>query len=61
MNRDKIAELYKKYDLKKEDIYKHQHYLIITRAGIDKIQANNKINIDYEVVNREKELCVVKA
>jgi len=61
MNRDKIAELYKKYDLKKEDIYKHQHYLIITRAGIDKIQAIEGIKIAYEVIKCETNFCVVKA
>jgi len=61
MNRDKIAELYKKYDLEKEDIYKHQHYLIITRAGIDKIQAIEGIKIAYEVIMCETNFCVVKA
>lgn len=61
MNRDKIAELYKKYDLEKEDIYKHQHYLIITRAGIDKIQAIEGIKIAYEVIKCETNFCVVKA
>ena len=61
MDRDKVAALYKKYDLTKDDIYKHQHYLIITRQGIDKIQAVEKIFIDYEVINCEKNFCVVKA
>jgi len=53
MNREKLAELYKKYELDKEDIYKHQHYLIITRSGIDKIQAKEKVFIDYEVITCE--------
>ncbi len=61
MNRDKIAELYKKYELTKDDVFKHQHYLIITRTGIDKVQAIEKINISYEVINCEKSYCVVKA
>ena len=61
MNRDKIAILYKKYNLASNDVFKHKHYLIITRAGIDKIQAYEKINIAYEVVKCEKDFAVVKA
>ena len=61
MDREKLGALYKKYELYKEDIYKHQHYIIITRSGIDKIQAKEKIFIDYEVINCEQKFCVVKA
>lgn len=61
MNREKIAELYKKYDLSKEDVFKHQHYLIITRSGIEKIQAVEKINVKYEVIKCEPNFAVVKA
>ena len=56
-----LKKLFIENNLEKEDVFKHQHYTIITRAGIDKIQANNKINIDYEVVKCEKDFCVVKA
>lgn len=61
MNTDKLKELYKKYNLNKDDVFKHQHYIIITRSGIDKIQAKAKININYDVINCEKDFCVVKA
>mgnify|MGYP003675983002 CR=1 FL=1 len=61
MKTDKIKEKYLHYGLEKEDIFKHQHYLIITRSGIDKIQAIENITIDYEVINCEKDFCVVKA
>ena len=61
MRTDKIKEKYHHYGLEKEDIFKHQHYLIITRSGIDKIQAIENITIDYEVVNCERDFCVVKA
>ncbi len=43
MNRDKLVELYKKYDLTKDDVFKHQHYVIITKTGIDKIQGIEQI------------------
>lgn len=61
MNREKVAELYKKYGLTQDDVYKHKHYLIITRQGIDKIQAQEKIFIAYDAITVESEFCVVKA
>lgn len=61
MKKEKIKEKYLYYGLEKEDIFKHQHYLIITRSGIDKIQAIENIIIDYEVINCERDFCVVKA
>ena len=61
MQREKLAKLYKKYELSKEDIFKHQHYTIITRGGIDKIQAVASIDIIYEVVKCESNFAVVKA
>jgi hypothetical protein len=61
VNRDKLTVLYKKYQLEPEDVFKHKHYLIISRTGIDKIQAIEQISLTYEVVNVEPEFCVVKA
>ena len=61
MKTEKIKEKYLHYGLDKEDVYKHAHYLIITRSGIDKIQAMENITIDYEVINCERDFCVVKA
>ena len=61
MDKEKLTVLYKKYELTKDDVYKHQHYLIITRSGIDKIQAKEKIFIDYDVIKCESNFCVVKA
>lgn len=61
MNTERLKELYKHYELTKEDVFKHQHYIIITRSGIDKIQAKEKIFINYEVINCEPNFAVVKA
>ncbi len=61
MDREKVASLYKKYELTESDIFKHKHYLIITRQGIDKIQAKEKMFITYEAVKVDPEFCVVKA
>ena len=61
MNKDKLIELYKKYELTKDDFFKHQHYTIITRQGIDKIQAIEQMSIDYEVIRCEPNYAVFKA
>jgi len=61
MKKDKLLELYNKYDLQKDDFFKHQHYTIITRQGIDKIQAIEQIFIDYEVIKCETNFAVFKA
>ena len=63
MKTEALKEKYIRYNLTKDDVFKHQggHYIIITRSGIDKIQAIENITIDYEVINCEKDFCVVKA
>ena len=61
MNTEKIKEKYHHYKLEKEDIFKHQHYLIITRTGIERIMAIENIVINYNVINCEANFCVVKA
>ena len=61
MKTEKIKEKYHHYGLDKEDVFNHQHYVIMTRSGIDKIQAIENITIDYEVINCERDFCVVKA
>tara|TARA_B100000780_G_scaffold223649_1_gene162808 strand:+ start:35 stop:418 length:384 start_codon:yes stop_codon:yes gene_type:complete len=61
MDRNKLVELYKKYDLTADDVFKHQHYVIITRTGIDKIQAVEQISIDYDVIQCEPNFAVFKA
>ena len=61
MKTEVLKEKYIKYNLTKDDVFKHQHYIIICRSGIDKIQAQEGITIDYDVINCEKDFCVVKA
>ena len=61
MNRDKLVDLYKKYELEKEDVFKHQHYVIITRQGIERIAAKENITINYEVIRCEPKFAVMKA
>ena len=61
MDREKLLDLYNKYELGKTDVYKHQHYVIITRQGIEKIAAKENIAISYEVVKCEPNFAVIKA
>lgn len=61
MNNNKLKELYLKYELDKEDFFKHQHYTIITRQGIDKIQAKEQMYVCYEVIRCEPNFAVFKA
>jgi ribosomal protein S24E len=61
MTTQDLKDLYNKYGLTPDDVYSHKHYKIITRQGIDKIQAKAKIFISYEAVKVEPEYCVVKA
>ncbi len=61
MKTDKLKALYIKYGLSKDDVFKHQHYIIITRSGVDKIQASEKITITYDVIECQTNFCVVKA
>ena len=51
MKTELIKEKYNHYGLTPDDVFKHQHYVIITRSGIDKIQAIENKSIDYEVIN----------
>ena len=60
MNKDKLNELYKKNGLTDDDVFKHKFYTIISRSGIDKIQANNNIEIDYQLLhNSEDNKCII--
>ena len=61
MKTEKLKEKYLKYELTKDDVFKHQHYIIITRSGIEKIQALENIHINYEVIKCEPNFASVKA
>tara|TARA_Y100001973_G_scaffold28022_1_gene42252 strand:- start:930 stop:1358 length:429 start_codon:yes stop_codon:yes gene_type:complete len=57
-----LNKIYKDNDLTKKDIYKDKRgFAIITRSGIEKIQANNEIAVTYEVIKAELDNCIVKA
>jgi len=63
LERQRVTELYKKYDLNENDVFKHANYLIISRSGIEKIQAKSEIHITFEMtcVNPDGTYCCIKA
>ena len=61
MDVTKLKEMYVKYNLTKDDVHKHAHYIIITRSGIEKVMAVENIDITYEVIKCEPNFAVVKA
>jgi hypothetical protein len=61
MNRDELIKLYKKYDLNENDVFKHAHYTIISRGGIEKIQSKMNIEIKYEIIEIHQTFAVIKA
>lgn len=63
-NKDMLVKLYKKYNLTPKDIFKSPlGFTIITRSGIDKIQAVAEIEITYslEKVSDDNKYVVIKA
>jgi hypothetical protein len=61
MDKSKLRELYQYYELQPSDVFKHQHYVILTRQAIDKIIAKEQLDIRYEVIKCEPEYCCFKA
>jgi hypothetical protein len=61
MNRDKLKELYDRYNLDSKDFFKHQHYTIVTRQGIEKLMAIEQMRVNYEVIKCEPNFAVFKA
>ena len=61
--KEQLNALYHKYKLTTEDIFKNpsQGWTIITRGGIDKVQAAAKIKVQYEVISHDLENIVIKA
>ena len=60
-NLELLRKIFKENGLGEGDFFKHKHYTIITRQGIEKIQYKKGIDINFEVVKCERDFCVVKA
>ena len=60
MKTEILKEKYIKYNLTKDDVFKHQHYIIITRSGIEKIAALEDISLQFDVIKCEANFAAVK-
>jgi hypothetical protein len=60
MKTEVLKEKYIKYKLTKDDVFKHQHYIIITRSGIEKIAALEDISLQFDVIKCEANFAAVK-
>jgi hypothetical protein len=58
--KETLNRLFIENGLLPEDVHKHNHYTIITRMGIEKIQARNKVRAHYEAVVMDRDFCVIK-
>lgn len=61
-----LRELAERYQLTGKDFFKHpsQGFIIITRTGVEKIMAHDKITVTYEVIpelTENQENCCIKA
>jgi len=57
-----LNTLYKDNSLTKEDVYKDKRgFTIITRSGIEQIQWNNNIEVNFEVISYEIGNVILKA
>lgn len=61
MKTEILKHYFGKYELTPDDFFKHQHYTIISRSGIEKIQAKEQINIQYILEKCERDFAVIKA
>ena len=61
--KDILNRLFKENNLTDEDVFKHKFYNIITRSGVDKIQAKNEIDITYDLIYNSNDLkyIIIKA
>jgi len=62
MTKKELTKIYKDYNLSKDDIFQDRRgFIIITRSGIEKIQYNQNIKIEFDVIKCEKDNVVIKA
>ena len=59
--KDFFNKIFIENGLGEDDYFKHKNYTIITRMGIEKIQAHNNIDITYKLEKCEENFAVIKA
>jgi len=62
IERNELTKIYKDYNLSEKDIYKDKRgFIIITRSGVESIQLQKNIQVEFEVICCSLENVVIKA
>ncbi len=59
--RARLRALFDDNGLTPDDIFTHQHFTVITRAGIEKIQAKRGIEVEFLIESLQPDFIVIKA
>lgn len=59
--RARLRQLFDENGLTPDDIFTHQHFTVITRHGIEKIQAKRGIEVEFNVESLQPDFIVIKA
>lgn len=59
--RKEMRKLFEENGLTSDDVFQHKHFVIITRSGIEKIQAKKQIVVTFDEVVIERDFVVIKA
>lgn len=59
--RKEMRKLFEDNGLTADDVFQHKHFVIITRSGIEKIQAKKQITVHFNEVVMERDFVVLKA
>lgn len=56
-----LRSLFEQNGLTNDDVFQHRHFVIITRSGIEKIQAKHKLHVQFDVIKMEPDWVVLQA
>lgn len=59
--RDRLAQIFQDHGLAPEDVFVSNHFTIVTRTGIEKIQAVKGIEVEYLVESLDPDFVVIRA
>tara|TARA_R100001163_G_scaffold60058_1_gene49073 strand:+ start:423 stop:821 length:399 start_codon:yes stop_codon:yes gene_type:complete len=61
INRKELEKIYRSYNLNENDVFTDKRgFTIITRSGVEKIQYNKNIQVEYNVITCELDNVVLK-
>jgi len=59
--RERLAKIFTDHGLAPEDVFASNHFTIVTRTGIEKIQAVKGIEVEFLVESLDPEFVVIRA